>query len=218
MLRKQLQTILENSSGERKVIKFLARHPDIVRWAFCRTGGHSTYVVKEYPFGSRYHADFVVPMSYSGAWDVHMVELEPIDDRVINKDGTPSKRLNKAISQINDWADYIKKNPYQVRQDLSDWCVKHDLLGIHGKYGPPSNYTGDDLRDPETYICYKYHIVIGRREKIDKEKRKKMNQYSGSMSIDICTYGRFVDIASNFDRHQSNPNEHVCLTDTEEGA
>jgi len=216
MLSERLQRILTKSEGEREIIKFLAKHPEIVRWAFCLTGGHSTYVLKEFPFGSRYRADFVVPMSYSGAWEVHMIELEPPRDRVINKDGTPSKKLNKAIAQIHDWAAYIERNPYQIRKDLSDRCIKHDLLGIHGKYSPPSNYTGDLLSDPETYINYIYHIVIGRRENVDKEQRKKMNQYSGGMLIDVCTYGRFIDIASNFDQYHSNPTRGVCLTDTQE--
>jgi len=205
--------------GERGVSRFLAEHPAIVRWAFCSTGGHSTYVVKQFPFGSHYRADFVVPMSYSGVWNLHMIELEPPGDRVINKDGTPSHRLNKAISQIHDWASYIEQNPNSFRKDLSDWCVNHDLLGFHSDQRPPCNFTGDYLRDPDTYICFYYHIVIGRRDRITREQRGKMNQFSrGIHHLRVCTYGRFLDIAKNFDKHEANPNEPVCLTDTEEDA
>lgn len=216
MLREELQQIVDSTSGERQASDFLAAHPEIVRWAFCRTGGHSTYVVKEFPFGNRHRADFAVPMSYSGAWEVHMVELEPPNDKVINKDGTPSRRFNKAISQVHDWASYIKQNPYEVRRDLSDWCVNHDLLGIYGEYGPPSNDTGDYLRDPETFIRYYYHIVIGRRNAIGKEQRRRMNQYSQDVLLRVCTYGRFLDIARNVETHQLDPNARVCLTDAEE--
>jgi hypothetical protein len=144
-----------------------------------------------------------------------MIELEPPNDKVINKDGTPSRRFNKAISQINDWASYIERNPRQIREDLSDWCMKHDLLGLHSNDHPPCNYTGDYLHDKET-IWYYYHIVIGRREHITKEQRMKMNQLLRGIYFRVCTYGRLLDIAMNFDKRIANPNERVCMTDTEE--
>ena len=216
MLQEELNRILNGASGERRASAFLARNPEIVRWAFCWTGGHSTYVVKEFPFGSRYRADLVVPLSYSGAWEVHMIELEPPNDSVINKDGTPSQRLNKAMSQIQDWREYIERNPDSIRKDLSDWCVKHDRLRLYDDHDPPCNETGDYLSHPDTYIVYEYHIVIGMRESVSREKRRKMNQYSGSMDIDICTYGRFLDIARNFDRHYANPRRRLWLTKRKE--
>jgi hypothetical protein len=216
MLSEELSRIIEGAAGEREVSRFLAEHPEIVRWAFCWTGGHSTYVIKEFPFGSRYRADFVVPMSYSGRWEVQMIELEPPDDKVINKDGTASHRLNKAIAQIHDWASYIEQNPYSFRKDLSDWCVDHDLLGVHSKKRPPCNYTGDYLKDQDTHIGFYYHIVIGSREQVTREQRRKMNQFSRGIHVRVCTYGRFLDIARNLDKREANPNEGVCLTDTEE--
>jgi hypothetical protein len=213
-LEKELSRILNNTTGERGVSRFLAKHPSIVRWAFCLTGGHRTYVVKEFPFGSHYLADFVVPLSYSGMWEVHMIELEPPNDKVINKDGTPSRRFNKAISQIHDWASYIEQNPYSFRQDLSDWCMKRDLLDSHNSAQQPCNFTGDYLHDMNTHIWFYYHVVIGRRDHITKEQRKKMNQFSRGFRV--CTYGRFLDIARNFDKYKANPNEGVCMTATEE--
>ncbi len=209
--------IIDETTGERGVSRFLGKHPEIVRWAFCRSGGHSTYVVKEFPFGSRYRADFVVPTSDSGGWNIHMIELEPPNDRVINKDGTPSLRFNKAISQIHDWAHYIEQNPYSFRKDLSDWCINHDLLGCHSDDEAPRNDIGYYLHEPDTFIQCHYHIVIGRRDHITKRQRRKMNQFVWGMHIDsVCTYGRFLDIAMNFDKLEINPNEGVCLTDTEE--
>jgi hypothetical protein len=207
MLRNKLEKILQSNSGEHSISTFLASYPEIVRWAFCKTGGHQTYVLKEFPFGSRYRADFVVPFSSSGGWDIHMIELKSPDDKVINKDGTPSRRFNKALAEVYDWNAFIEQNPYSVRRDLSDWCIKRDLLGIYGKYGPPSNYTGNYLHDPTTYIDYHYHIVIGRRDFIDDAKRIKMNQYSRGMHIEIRTYGRFLDCAAEIDRHHSYERE-----------
>ncbi len=215
-IRDGLLRVLENSRGERAVGSFLSKHAEVVRWTFCRTGGHETYVVKEFPFGSRFRADFVVAMSYSGAWEVHMIELEPPTDRVITRSGTPSQRLNKAISQINEWASYIERNPYEVRKDLSDRCEKSDLLGFFGGDRPPSNDTGDDLQDLKTYIHYHYHIVIGRRRVVHKEQRERMNQLNARMRVELCTYDRFVDVASNVDKLNSGSYESVRLTETQD--
>jgi len=213
-LEKKLSRIIEDTTGERGVTKFLVKHPEIVRWAFCKTGGHSTYVVKEFQFGSHYKADFVVPMSSSGTWEVHLIELEPPDDKIITQNGTPSKRLNIAIRQINDWKSYIEQNRNSFRQDISDCCRKHDLLGDSDTTQPPRNFTGDRLCDSGTNIWFHYHIVIGRREKVTEEQRKYMNQLSRN-DFKICTYGTFLDIARNLDKRELNSLERG-LMDTNE--
>lgn len=48
--------------GERIATKFLKAHPELVVWSFCRIGGHSKYVLNEFPIGNRFRADFVVPL------------------------------------------------------------------------------------------------------------------------------------------------------------
>lgn len=213
MLAHELSTLLENTSGERDSLRFLAEHPEIVRWAFCKTGGHSTYIVKEFPLGSQYKTDFVIAMSYSGMWAVHLIELEPPDDRVINKDGTPSKRFSKAITQLRDWETFIGDNPVLFRRDLADWCVRRDLLGEHNCCDPPCNYTGDYLSHPATFIQLYNHIVIGRRAAVSHEQRRRMNQLFCRGLDSVSTFDRFVDVASNIDRARATPDESVLLTE-----
>ncbi len=161
-LRRELDEILSNSTGERDLLAFIARNPKILRGAICKVFGHSAYVVKEFPFGAHYRADFVIATSYSGAWEVHLIELEPHDDHVITKGGLPSGKLNKALSQVADWKEYIEKNQYLFRSDLSDWCKKKDLLKIYDTISDPSNYSGQLLRSMDTTIWIYYHIIIGK--------------------------------------------------------
>lgn len=215
MLEKQLLAAL-SGSGERGAMRFLSRHPEVLLWGFCRTGGHSKYVLKEFPFGSRFRADFVIPFSYSGVWEVHFIELEPVGDRIITKKGTPSVRLNSAIAQLNDWREYTERNRISIQQDLSQWCRKRDLLKWDTHDHDPCNYTGDYLRDPEIYIQFRFHIIIGRRAVATREIRRKMNQYCSDGYISIGTYDRFVDIAANYDRHRANPSESVYLPGTQD--
>src|SRR6266481_6729184 len=84
-LKRDLLKTLGSGSGERKILQFLKRNPELVLWAFVETGGHSRYVISEFPFGSDYRADFVVAFAVSGRWIVHFVELEPPDDKVFTK-------------------------------------------------------------------------------------------------------------------------------------
>jgi hypothetical protein len=202
ILSSKLEKIISQSKGERAAAAFLAKHPEILRWTVCKTGGHCNYVLKEFPFGSRHKADFVVVTCYSGAWEVHLIELEPPNDMVITKSGVPSKRLNGAFAQVNDWKEYISQNSVAFRQDLAKWCIKRDLLGDCKSVKNPVNGTGHYLSAPDTFIYFNYHIAIGNRSSIDDERRRRINQlnYQGDYKTGIFTYGRFVDVAKNFDR------------------
>ncbi|MFV2015894.1 MAG: Shedu anti-phage system protein SduA domain-containing protein [Candidatus Heimdallarchaeota archaeon] len=176
MLKEEILKVLAENS-EREITKFLKTHPEIVVWGFCRTGGNSKYVLNEFPLGSKYRADFVIPFGYSGAWEVHFIELKSPSDSIFTKNGRPSKSFNSAISRINDWRDFIERNRSIVQQDLSDWCIKSDLLNWHMREFPLSNGTSDYLHDINTFILFRYHIIIGRRKNITKDDRRRMNQY-----------------------------------------
>lgn len=145
-----------------------------------------------------------------------MIELEPPKDKVINKDGTPSKRFNKALSQISEWKEYIEKNQYQVRSDLAKWCVEHDLLGYFGDNATPTSYAGDKLSDTETFIDYSYGIIIGNRNSLTKEQRNRMSRIAQDNSITVRTYGLFLDVAANHDAASADPKKPVRLSNSSE--
>ncbi|MEK7674706.1 MAG: Shedu anti-phage system protein SduA domain-containing protein [Verrucomicrobiota bacterium] len=214
MLVDDLNSALNASDGERDVAAFLRKNPEVVLWAFCKQGGHSMFVLHEFPIGIAYKADFVVPFSYSGTWEVFFVELEPVLDRVITKAGRPTQRLSSAVSQIGDWRDSVERNRPAIQRDLSDWCVRKDLLRFRKSKRPPSNYTGDLLKDPDSFIRFHYHVVIGRRSEITQEARRKLNQYRYSGAIEIRSYDLFLDIAENLDRHRLSPHESVYVAET----
>jgi len=203
-LSEELQSALE-TPGERAAAAFLAKNPQLVYWAFARTDGHASYVLKEFPFGSRYKADFVVLYAYSRVWEIHLIELEPPKDPIITKKGVPSARLSKAISQVSDWREYFLSNRAVVQRDLNDWCGRKDLLGWMRDPENPCNFTGDELRDPSIYIDLQCHVIIGRRGDVSSEKGRKMNQYRFNGFARVGTFDRFLDIARNIDRREANP-------------
>lgn len=214
MYKKEILKVLDKNS-EREIAKFLKLNPKILLWGFCRTGGNAKYIVTEFPLGRKYRADFVIPFGYSGAWRVHFIEFKSPSDEVFTRQGRPTKSFSQAISQIYDWKDIIDKRRREVQEDLADMCMKSDLLNFDSHDFPITNGTGQHLHDINTAIFFNFHIIIGRRENITKEIRKKMNQYINSTDIEIGTYDRFVDIANNFDAYYANPNNSVYLPVTD---
>lgn len=210
MLAEELKNIL-NKNSEREISKFLKNYPFLIFWSFCNTGGHSKYVLHEFPLGSKHKADYVIPFSYSGVWKIHFIELKSPSDLVINKSGRPTLSFNSAIAQIQDWKYYIEKNQLQVREDLSNWCIRFDILNWDDRTFPITNYTNDALHDPSSYIQFHFHIIIGRRHNVSKDIRQKMNQYINSYDISVNTYDRFLDLAEAYDKRKPNSKDSQDL-------
>lgn len=213
LLAPRLLKSLAATSGERAAAAFLAKNPILLRWAFGSTGGHASYVLHEFPIGINYKADFVVISSWSGAWEVVFVELEPVSERLVTKQGVPTKRIAGAIKQIVDWDDQVIRNRATIQQDLADRCMTRDILkwSSHGR--DPSNYTGDKLRDVRTHVHFEYGIVAGRRAQITAEARAQANRFSNRLDLTLRSYDAFVDIAVKLDSLTRNPNQSVSLVE-----
>lgn len=149
---------------------------------------------REFPLGSRYRADYVILNSYSGVWEVKFIELEPVDDPVFTKSGVPSRRLSGAIKQVDDWAEYYDVHKEQVRSDLVYWAKNNDILGYDTR-DEPSNYSGDKLADPRSYLSESFHIIAGRRNNIDREGHRRKATYTSKHGIEIASYDRILDLA-----------------------
>jgi hypothetical protein len=72
MLANTLEEILRKSSGERAIYQLLKKNPVLVLWSFHKIGGHSQYVLADFPIGIRYRADFVIPLEVPGITVVRM--------------------------------------------------------------------------------------------------------------------------------------------------
>jgi len=187
------EKLLDMQEGERGIASFLGENPQAVYWTFCRTGGHTRYVFKEFPIGTRYVADFVILNSYSGLWEVMFIELEPVDDLTFNKSGTPTKRFLGSLKQVDDWVEYFDEHKLQIRSDLVRWAQTKDILG----YSDPSfvcNDSGDYLVDPSTTIWESFHVIIGRRHALSKEGRRRKATYRTKRDVEVMSYDRILDM------------------------
>ncbi len=181
------------SGNERPMLAFLKDHANLIYFKFESVGGHAEYVLREFPLGSNYVADFVVAVKYSGAWNIHFIEMEPPKDKVITRAGLPSARLAAGLKQLRDWRQYIDDNKPQIREDLARWFSSKDILH-KSKHKPPS------LKNRADHIWFKYHVVIGRRELVDANNRRAaINLIVKDGMCTISTYDSFLDLANVLD-------------------
>ncbi len=190
----EFRRLLDESPGEREVAAYLRDHPWIVFWTLCATGGHVKYVLSEFRLGTQYVADLVVLHAFSSTWKTFLVELEPADDPVFNKDGTPGRRLTIATRQVDDWRGLIEQNQDSVRRDLVRCAKQRDLLGCSPR-SEPCNYTGNYLADPRTHIYFQYKIVIGRSSKLAPDICALMGRYRPNHNVELVSYDRLLGLA-----------------------
>ena len=201
-IRQSLESLLNKTNGEREIHKYLKQHPTLVWGMFCNVGGHSDYVISEFRIREKYRCDFVVMQSYSGAWDVHLIELEPVDSSLFKKsDEKPEKRFRGGIDQIEDWKRFISEDQNTFKSCLADTAMNSDLL--HPEYNlnvEPSSMACDELRNPKTVIWYNYHVVIGRSSELDSHKQYLKASYNNVNDIKVHTYDRLLHVADALDK------------------
>jgi len=190
---------LSRSNGERSIARYLKRNPYLVLRAFGDFGNHGNYVLAEFGLGKAFCADFVIIQGYSTGWRVDFVELEPVVDPLFNKDRTPTKRLRLAQKQIADWREYERTDGPSLRRQLADATKKGDLIKHCSDLGDPCTMSNQRLRDPESFVRYCHHIVIGRRELLTRQGQRLRSRSFADDYIDIATYDRIIDVAEEFD-------------------
>ncbi|AVF93871.1 hypothetical protein AL552_08675 (plasmid) [Vibrio diabolicus] len=198
------------TKGERSAMAGIKDFPETLFWTTVSSGGHSKFVLYEFPLGSQYRADFVVVWSCSGKWEITFIECENTDDKLINKNGTPTQRLNQAISQLGDWRHYIANNKLQVQQDLAKWCATKDILGFtSGKF--VVNDSGQYLSDMDTVVDFKFKVIMGRRNTYSPEARRKIAQLESTSGFSFSTYDRLLSSALEHDKHENDRMARVNL-------
>jgi hypothetical protein len=190
----EFRAVVDTHTGERAIASHLKRHPWMVFWTFCATSGHDRYLLTEFPLGSRYKVDFVALRSYSGAWDGHLIELEPLADKPFTRAGSPSRRLAGALRQIDDWRTHIELDGASLPRDLVRWAKRRDILK-YPHMPEPSNYTGDLLADSETVVLWHYHVVIGRSSRLERAERYLAGRYVSHHGVEVVSYDRLLSLA-----------------------
>jgi len=201
-----LKCLVDSQKGERNVVQFLAKHPQLLRDYFLKVTGHCQYVLTEVSLGGELKIDAVVLNGHSGSWEGYFVEFEPVANKVFNKDRTPTARTKEAIKQIADWRQYIRLNPTEFRRKLAKLCQTQDRLGQEDPKFEACTGSDHRLKDAETVMWEHFWIITGRRENLSQEVRGLMARQHTEMDIFMGSYDGFLDLAKAIPK-QTSPNE-----------
>lgn len=109
---------LDSATGENSTQDYLKANRELL--ALFTSGGHGKWVVPKPKFGSEYVPDFVIGSKDSIGFNWVLVELEPVDAKMWNQDGTQSERLRGGIKQILDWRLWLQNNLQKAQKTDGD--------------------------------------------------------------------------------------------------
>jgi hypothetical protein len=199
-LKNRLIEVLDQTTGEREIHNFLKEEPLLVWATFMNCGGHSDYVIPEFSLAGKHYTDFIVMQSFSGGWNIAFIELEPVDEKPFNEKGSPSKRLHSGIKQIEDWQDFEKDEGASLRSHLADVAQKYDTLYPEHNLAREPRCAKMPLRDPKTYLCCDYFIVMGRRNHLNEKLIHVKSKFVRHHNCEILTYDRFIEVAEKLNQ------------------
>ena len=175
-----LDELLDNSKEE-ILQQYLEQHKKILIAAFGQPEWVYNFVLPKFKFGSDYISDFVVFTGQSYSYWIKLIELEPSTSQVFTKQGDYAQRLNHAIKQVDEWADWIKRNEPYFRD-----CLQKALQKEYPSFSETLDYTRRFIVSSK--------IVIGRRATLSVDDNKRRAQEYEKSNLDIITYDRLVDI------------------------
>lgn len=193
----ELSEVIENAADERGIARYLAKNPKLVLYTF-NTGNNTHLVRHEFPLGNKFRADFCVVSGHSGGWEVHLIELEPVGLNLFLRSGEDSKALRKARHQIECWHKWIRENPHTFREQLADDAKNGKLHDPDFKPEDDEHYR-NRLLDCDYSFRVEYHIVMGRRNSLKGDDKRRRSYYYDFNQCSISTYDRFLKTARNFD-------------------
>ena len=173
---------------------FIKENPFLIYQHTVPCRGHDDYVIPEFEIGNEYKADFVVLNSYSGGWEITLIELEPVGAKLFNRDRTPTRELRSAVRQIDDWRRFIRQDRDYFLNQLTKAARCSDILRpeLERHDREPVSGPGWTLRDPRNMFSYHYQIVIGRRSKFSEIDNELRGTYRNDHNIDVASYDRFL--------------------------
>lgn len=175
-----LADLLGQEPGEEPLQQFLADHPALLFGFFGEGGDSDQGFLTKPPVGTNFNADFAILNTSQGGCSITLVEIEPSREPLFTKALMPAKRLQGALGQINDWAQWITSNKRTFVRDTVD------LLKRAPQYPEKAPNKSFRLWEPEHVesswhafggfddAIVKYAIFIGRWSRLNPEERSRL--------------------------------------------
>jgi hypothetical protein len=122
----ELDRIIKSAKDERRLQKFLKENPYVLTEKM-QPAHHGQICIPKPNLGGFLHPDFLMAgMDSAGFW-WYGVELENPNYPMFTKAGNPTRELNTALSQIEDWRHWLRENIAYARDTLGFMHIDGEL-------------------------------------------------------------------------------------------
>ena len=167
----KLEECLKRAINENDIQRFLQENPIFLIQHL--GGGHGRWVIPKQRLGAEHVTDFIIGERSSIGFEWQAVELESPNVHIFNKKGDPSRYLNHAIRQIQDWRAWLQRNQnYAARPKVESGLGLTDIV---------STLPG--------------LVLLGRRNNIDPLTNERRRQMVTDLNINIHSYDFLVECA-----------------------
>ena len=196
----ELAKLLGADAPEEALQQCLSLHPHLLLRALPTAGNGNLAVLTKPPVGTKYCADFAVLTYGQGGCYIELVELERAIDPLFTKAGTPARRLQGAIGQVQDWHQWIVPNRTSFVRDLVSRAMSCPVYPTRAENGSFALKSADDLEaawrgfSGFDHAMITYTVVIGRWSLLSREDQARLvflNQ-EGSWLCAVRTYDQIV--------------------------
>lgn len=181
----QLCEILAGEPPESELQDFFAKNPGFLMGLFGMNDSGDLAFIAKPRIGTKFIADFAILQFFQGGSAVFLLEIETAHEKIFNASLAPARRLQWALTQIDDWRQWITPNRITFCRDLIDRAVRLPL------YSPDLTPTtgcrfGDEAFIRNTWRSFggetdphiHYGIVVGRWANLSPaEKERFMSKF-----------------------------------------
>ncbi len=164
-----LLKLVDEAPDERPIQKLLEARPRL--WLGTQRTGHGTWVFPQKRLGSEFIPDFLIASGSSGGLFWELVEIESPTATPFLKNGEQSAKLRTAVSQIEDWRNWLTNNITYARNPK-----KLDGLGLESIHPRSSG-----------------KIIIGRRTNFPDKYNTVRQSLWHDKHITVMSYDRFLE-------------------------
>jgi hypothetical protein len=172
--------VLSLDPDEESLQQFLATHPRMLLGLFGEGGDSDQAFLTKPPIGTRFNGDFAVLNVSQGGCAISLVEIEPSKEPIFTKKLTPARRLQGAIGQVQNWAQWIDRNKPTFVREMVDLAKRVPLYPAEAPNHSVRLWEPDHIE--QAWLTFggfdstviRYAIIIGRWARITDEERQRL--------------------------------------------
>jgi Domain of unknown function (DUF4263) len=176
-----LASLLASDPPEELLQQHLQANPQYLMGLFGSNDDGDLAFFSKPPVANRYVADFAVMQYGQGGAGLQLIEIESSSAKLFTKKGTPAKRLQAALGQIDDWRQWIVVNEATFLRDMLQRARDLPLFQGWGLSGSSVRFKEPDVLERRfrefggfDYPIIGYSIIVGRWANLSEEHRKRL--------------------------------------------